>query len=769
MNTKTLTFIILCAILFNFGCTNQKRTTFSGELKKWHKITLNFEGPETGERNEDNPFLNYRLDVKFSNGTTSYLIPGYYAADGQAEISSVSDGNVWSVNFCPPDTGVWNYDVSFVRGENIAVSNSPGQSAGYMDGLSGTFKVLPSDKTGNDFRAKGRLQYIGEHYPQFAETGEYFLKMGTDAPENMLAYDNIDETPNVGDLRKSWEPHMKHYNTDADDYLWGLERNQGKALLGAMNYLSEKGCNAVSFLTFNFDGDDRNVFPHLLKTNIETYTEYANKKKKNKEAWENYAEQTRFDVSKMAQWEQIFMYAQQKGLFLHFKTQETENDKKMDGGDVGLTRKLYYRELIARFGHHLAMNWNLGEENVQTTAQHIAMSKYFEAHDPYRNMVVLHTYPERHEEIYRPLLGKQSELMGLSIQTMHRDFRLVYPSVKKWTEASDSIGKKWVVAVDEPGDAGYALLPDSDDPDHDEARINGLWGTWMANGYGTEWYFGYRAAHSDLTCEDYASRDLFWDQGAYGVEFLTTYELPLWNMTIQNDIASGEQWVLAGKNGQNQHTILVYVRKDTEVTINVPRGEMECGWFNPKTGEGMDQLIDNFAFTGGQKEIFKKPDDGDMILLIQQTQTLHPVNMEIAAESFTQRDLPGYAPAYYHKAKNALAINAVNYKGVFAAAAYRYNGIDGKYKVLLNTLAETDGESSYNVYVNRTFVGTYTNPETTIDYAPQEVLLDKSITIRNGDVITVEFNSHSNGKIPENDGFAFSRGRWTSIQLIPEI
>ena len=51
-----------------------------------------------------------------------------------------------------------------------------------------------------------------------------------------------------------------------------------------------------------------------------------------------------------------------EGLFLHFKTQETENQGLLDGGEVGPQRKLYYRELIARFGHHLALNWNMGEE-----------------------------------------------------------------------------------------------------------------------------------------------------------------------------------------------------------------------------------------------------------------------------------------------------------------------------------------------------------------------------------------------------------------------
>ncbi len=32
-------------------------------------------------------------------------------------------------------------------------------------------------------------------------------------------------------------------------------------------------------------------------------------------------------------------------------------------------------------------------------------------------------------------------------------------------------GKQWAVACDEPGDATQSLLPDEEDPDHDNARI----------------------------------------------------------------------------------------------------------------------------------------------------------------------------------------------------------------------------------------------------------------------------------------------------------
>ena len=33
-----------------------------------------------------------------------------------------------------------------------------------------------------------------------------------------------------------------------------------------------------------------------------------------------------------------------------------ENDQLLDGGDLGIERKLFYREFIARFGHHVSLS-----------------------------------------------------------------------------------------------------------------------------------------------------------------------------------------------------------------------------------------------------------------------------------------------------------------------------------------------------------------------------------------------------------------------------
>ena len=125
-----------------------------------------------------------------------------------------------------------------------------------------------------------------------------------------------------------------------------------------------------------------------------------------------------YDCSKLDQWGIVFDHGTSQGMYLHFKMQETENDdhnkgqgwrsfvpESLDGGDLGVQRKLYCRELIARFGHNLALNWNLGEENTQSTEQQIAMIDYIAELDAYDHNIVVHTFPDQQDKVYRPLLG----------------------------------------------------------------------------------------------------------------------------------------------------------------------------------------------------------------------------------------------------------------------------------------------------------------------------------------------------------------------------
>ena len=577
---KDILFCFLLLLTFS-SCNQQKEVVVDGELQKWHRITLNFEGPKTNELADDNPFLHYRLDVTFSNGDKTYRIPGFYAADGNAAETSSSKGNIWQVRFTPDTLGEWTYSVSFKKGENVAVLDDflSAKSAGFMDGQSGSFNIYASDKTGVDNRAKGRLQYIGESYLQYAESGKYFIKLGVDAPENLLAYNDIDVATNALGFQKTWAPHAKDFDTSATSFLW--QQDKGKNLLGAIRYLADEGLNVFSFLTFNVDGDDRNVFPHLLKVPIENYETYASVKK-NKEAWETMFHKTRFDVSKLDQWERIFEYAETKGMFLHFKTHETETDHLMDEGVFGIEGKLYYRELIARFGHHLSMNWNLGEENNQPIEEALKVAHYVSKLDAYSSHLVIHTFPNK-DDRFAHFIGDQSPLTGASLQLSHPDFNDVHARVLKWRKKSNITGKKWAIAVDEPGKANIALLPDDEDPEHNFARSRALWGTLMAGGFGVEWYFGYASPNSDLTCEDFRSRDLFWDQNKYALDFFNDH-VPFWEMEPNDSLTSDDTSYCMVKE---ETVYLVYAEHNAD-NIMLHLGNsgktFQVKWFDPRNG-----------------------------------------------------------------------------------------------------------------------------------------------------------------------------------------
>lgn len=562
---KNLIFFLLLGFSFSlFG----QGVEISGELKKWHKITLTFDALETAENHSYNPFLNYRMDVTFQNGKKTYVVPAYFAADGKAGETSAAEGNKWRVHFAPDETGEWTYEVSFRRGSNVAVSDNrtAGESAAYVDGLRGRIEIAATDKTGRDFRGKGRLSYVGKHYLQFEETGEYFLKAGADAPENLLAYSDFD-----GDFKtdgrkdhfiKKWGAHVKDWK--AGDPSW--QNGKGKGLIGAVNYLASKGMNVFSFLPMNIAGDDQNVFPYV--------------------SYDNYE---RMDVSKLDQWEILFEHADKLGMFLHFKTSEAENQGLLDNGDLGPQRKLYYRELIARFGHHLALNWNIGEENGrwlenhptpwQTTTQRLAAAQYFHDHDPYNHHIVIHN-----GQSFYDLLGPESKYTGISLQTSREDFSQVHGALLHWRNLSAKEGKVWACAIDEPGDHRYSLVPDALNPEHNKARQNALWGAFMAGAWGIEWYFGYENAHSDLTCEDWRSRDKMWDQSRYALQFFTGNNIPYWEMEPKDDLTADQNDYVFHKEGE---IYVVYQKMGKKEALVLPdaNGAFTVSWYNPRTGK----------------------------------------------------------------------------------------------------------------------------------------------------------------------------------------
>lgn len=598
---KQILYIIIVFLLFSFNEVFAQEII--GELKKWHKVTLVLEGPESSELAEENPFLDYRLNVTFSHQATGeiFLVPGYFAADGNAGNTGADSGNVWKVHFTPDQIGEWDFKVDFKVGKWAAVRTSDKiKSAGFMDGTTGKFTISESDKSGRDLRAKGMLQYVGERYLKF-QNGEYFLKCGSDAPENFLAYDKFDGTfQNDGhkdELVKNWSPHLKDWNDG--DPMW--QDGKGKEIIGAINYLASKGMNAFSFLTMNIGGDDQNVFPYI---DYDTYD--------------------RFDISKLDQWEVLFEHADKLGMFMHFKTLEHENQGLLDNGGTGLYTKLYFRELIARFGHHLALNWNLAEETGDWTetpptfpldpAERIRLAEYVSSIDPYKHHLVIHN-----GAWFDPIYGPNTKFTGASLQTSKEDFSNVHTSTLKVLNDAKAAGKVWAVACDEPGDHRHSLIPDAEDPEHDNARKNGLWGAMMAGGWGTEWYFGYEHAHSDLSCQDYRSRDLFWDQGKFCLDFFNINQIPVWEMESNDSLISSEGDYVLAKPGQ---VYVVYLKNGGESTLDLEgfTGNYDVFWYDPRKGGPLQKgKVKSISGTGKQSlgmPPIKREGDKDWVVLI---------------------------------------------------------------------------------------------------------------------------------------------------------
>ena len=578
------------ALTVNFKVINSPSPAeVTGELKKWHKITLTFTGPSTGETAALNPFLNYRLNVTFTKGNRQLVVPGYFAADGNATETGATSGNKWRVHFTPDEEGTWSYKASFRSGSDIAVSSSAtAGSPVSFDGITGDINVGPTDKTGADLRAQGRLQYVGGHYLQFAQTGAYFLKGGANSPENFLAYQDFDGTYSAGSTNtiKTYTPHLNDWKSD--DPTW--KGGKGKGIIGALNYLASKGMNAVYFLTMNVDGDGKDVWP-----------------------WTSYTERTRFDVSKLDQWEVVFTQMDKLGLMMHVVTQEIENDQLLDDGALGVQRKLYYRELIARFGHHLAIDWNLGEENSNTDAQRKEFADYIKSLDPYKSFINVHTYPTQLSEVYTPLLGYPT-LNGASLQISR--ISNVHKETLKWVNQSAASGQKWVVSLDEIGPPSTGVVPDDNDPAHDQVRKSALWGNLMAGGGGVEWYFGYSYPNNDLAAQDWRSRDHMWDLTRYALAFFQQY-LPFNQMKSMDSLTSATtDYCFA----LPEETYAIYLPGGDTTSLNLGDSSnlYQVKWYNPRTGGTLQDGSVQQIIGPGYRSIGNPPADveADWVCLI---------------------------------------------------------------------------------------------------------------------------------------------------------
>lgn len=534
-----------------------KAQTVRGDLHTWHKVVIDFSGPNTSEKMKPNPFTDYRMDVTFTGPSNQvYKVPGFYAADGHAAETSSDSGNVWRVNFAPDEAGTWSFSTSFVTGTDIAAQLEGGESAGFFDNSTGNFEISDAtDLDSKDFRSKGKLVYVNDHYLQFKGTGEYFLKAGANSPEVFLEYSGFDNTPS----NRTYPNHIADY-VEGEDSLW--QDDQGKGIVGAINYLSKTGVNALYFLTMNAYGDGKNAWPWIHQDSIKVY-----------------------DVSKLEQWEIVFEHMTKKGVMPHFVLTETENEayfELVEDGSTGgfaTSRKIYYREMVARFGHHPAVTWNIGEENgwedpsgsiyktANTDQQRIEASDYVRALTYYNDHITIHNGPSTDDYIYDALLGVESHT-GPAFQWNYGP--LIHDKILEWRNKSTASGHKWVVNMDEAWlGGGFGLVS--------AWRTDMVWGTFMAGGAGVELYVG---SGKDLTIQDFRIYELYYLAVVETIDFLKTNNIPFHKME-----PSGKQGDKAYILAEQDSTYLMYFPKGGSTDLALPEGIYDIKWFDLNTAD----------------------------------------------------------------------------------------------------------------------------------------------------------------------------------------
>ncbi|CAH0999509.1 hypothetical protein LEM8419_00809 [Neolewinella maritima] len=568
------------------------------EVAKWQKMTLSFPGPSTSEQASVNPFTDYRLDVTFTNGTYSVTVPAFYAADGRAAYTGATQGSTWQVRFRPDREGEWSYTGELVRGKNAYLGADAG-AENVLERYTGGFYAGPA-RAGET----GRLIRDHPRYLRWAESGDYFLKTGVDSPENLLGYADFDGTYRHSDDFREGESRadsLHTYTAHLTDHRTGdpAWNGKGKGLIGGISYLQSAGVNSIYFLTMNINGDGKDVWPYTSHDDF-----------------------SRFDVSKLDQWEIVFDHADSLGMMLHFVLNETENETLLDGGDTGPQRRLYFRELVARFGHHRAVTWNLGEENgpndwsdtAQDTDQQRAVVEWFADHDPFHNYVVLHTHPgeEALAEIYRPLLG-EADLDGLSLQLGNPYHANAVTA--DWLARSSRAGAPWIITLDETGPWWRGLDPDAAMPNNqDSLRSLALWGNLLAGGAGVEWYFGARSPHNDLNLEDWRSRDRAYHWSAHARTFFETH-LPYWDMQGHNELSQGEQQYCFAKPGE-VYVVLTPFGQPATLDLRGAEGEFSVRWYSPAQGGELVDKGERVRASDGRVRLVP-PGEGDWVALVE--------------------------------------------------------------------------------------------------------------------------------------------------------
>jgi hypothetical protein len=146
-----------------------------------------------------------------------------------------------------------------------------------------------------------------------------------------------------------------------------------------------------------------------------------------------------------------------------------------------------------------------------------------------------------------------------------------------------------------------------------------------------------------------------------------------------------------------------------------------------------------------------------------------PLTVWRAAADFRPVDAPGFVPSYVEDGSDDPAVHGRAVRTDLhgdqpAAAQVVFGGPAGRYTLVLVAVAEEDGESPYKIEVDGVLLGVKHNPR-----QPEKRFEVRhrfpAVDLVPGSTLRVIFRGHSNGLVPEGDGFAWARGRWRALEL----
>ncbi len=535
-----------------------------GELRAHHPMMLDYAGPwaSATERSPDNPFLDHRLRVRFDGpGGEVLVVPGFFDGDGEGG----DMGTSWRARFTPPVPGTWRARASFRSGPGVAVELAPDAgTSGLLDGVQTTFEVEPSSPFDPGFLAGGLLAWDGGHYRRSA-SGAHYVKAGCNSPENFLAYrgfDGVVDADGIGRLH-SFDPHADDWRGGDPLFRSDVHDVDSRGIIGALNYLGGEGVNSQFMMLMNLGGDGCDVHPFVGPA-------------------PTHYDKTHYAVGRLAQWEAVFAHAMRMGVALHLGLGETEpaNEAWLDGGALGVERKLFYREMVARFAHHPAIKWLLCEENDFPVDALREFADWIDAQDAYDHPISFHNHPNDMSD-YGQVAG-DARFEATSLQY---DPDQIEEQVESLRALSAAAGHPWIVEADEnnPWDEG---LTDSNGADLRKRVLYDV----LFSGAGIEWYAGWHdlPLGGDLTLEDFRTREPMWRFMRHARRFVEG--LRFWEMepadgllTLESQaFGGGEVFALPGR------TYAVYLPRATPsgiLDLGGTSGEFTLRWFDPRQGE----------------------------------------------------------------------------------------------------------------------------------------------------------------------------------------